>query len=31
MDDLDAFTGLAIGAAIGSWVWAGVAALIYLS
>jgi hypothetical protein len=30
MNDLDAFTGLIVGAALGAWIWAGIAYLIYL-
>jgi len=31
MNDLDAFTGLIVGAALGAWIWAGIAFLIYLA
>ena len=31
MDDLDAFTGLVFGVAIGAWLWAGIVFLIYLA
>ena len=31
MNDLDAFTGIILGSALGAWIWAGVMFLIYLA
>lgn len=31
MGDLDPIKGIALGAAIGAWIWAGIAFLIYVA